>query len=60
LEAVTKDRARVIPGVLVNLVMTMIAFLPMFIKRLVYNAQAKRQAAKPGIQEAKNPRSLEV
>jgi uncharacterized protein len=43
LGAVTKDRAKVIPGVLVNLVMTAVAFLPMFIKRLVYNAQAKHQ-----------------
>jgi short-subunit dehydrogenase len=43
LAAVSKDRARVIPGVLVNLSMTIIAFLPMFIKRLVYNARAKRQ-----------------
>jgi uncharacterized protein len=60
LVAVTKDRASVIPGVLVNLAMTLIAFLPMFIKRLVYYAKAKRQAEKPRIQEAKNPRSLEV
>jgi uncharacterized protein len=47
LGAVTKDRARVIPGILVNLVMTTIAFLPMFIKRLVYNARAKHQT--PGV-----------
>jgi short-subunit dehydrogenase len=58
--AVRKDRANVIPGVLVNLVMTMIAFLPMFMKRLVYNARARHQAEKPSIQEAKNSRSLEV
>ncbi|HEY1476770.1 MAG TPA: SDR family oxidoreductase [Chthoniobacterales bacterium] len=51
LEAVTKDRARVIPGVLVNLAMTMLAFLPMFIKRLLYDVQAKHQA--------KNSRSRE-
>jgi len=60
LVAVTKDRAKVIPGVLVNLVMTMIAFLPMFIKRLLYNAQARHQAEKPRIQETKNSRSLDV
>jgi short-subunit dehydrogenase len=47
LGAVAKDRARVIPGTLVNLVMTTIAFLPMFIKRLVYNARAKHQT--PGV-----------
>jgi short-subunit dehydrogenase len=43
LEAVTKDRARVIPGAIVNLAMTTVTFLPMFIKRLVYNAQVKRR-----------------
>jgi short-subunit dehydrogenase len=43
LEAVARDRARVIPGVLVNLSMTAIAFLPMFIKRLLYGLQAKHQ-----------------
>jgi short-subunit dehydrogenase len=41
LEAVRKDRARVIPGIIVNLAMTTVAFLPMFIKRLVYNARVK-------------------
>jgi len=60
LVAVTKDRARVIPGVLVNLGMTIIAFLPMFIKRLVYNAQARHQAEKPRSQEFEESRSLEV
>jgi hypothetical protein len=44
LQAVRKDRARVIPGVLVNCAMTTLAFLPMFIKRLVYDARAKHQA----------------
>jgi short-subunit dehydrogenase len=43
LRAVAKDRARVIPGAIVNLTMTAVAFLPMFIKRLAYNAQMKRQ-----------------
>jgi short-subunit dehydrogenase len=42
LEAVTKHRARVVPGAIVNLAMTIVAFLPMFIKRLVYNARVKR------------------
>src|SRR6266478_3873700 len=42
LEAVTKRRARVVPGAIVNFAMTMVAFLPMFIKRLVYNARVKR------------------
>jgi uncharacterized protein len=42
LQAVTKDRARVIPGALVNFAMTAVAFLPMFIKRLVYSARVKQ------------------
>ena len=60
LEAVTKDRARVIPGALVNLAMTMLAFLPMFIKRLLYEARAKHQAKKSRSREFENSRSLEA
>ena len=45
LQAVSRDRARVIPGTLVNLAMTAVVFLPMFIKRLVLNAQAARNKA---------------
>jgi hypothetical protein len=39
----------VIPGTIVNLAMTAVAFLPMFIKRLVYDARVKHQqlAGKP-------------
>jgi len=40
LHAVSRDRARVIPGAFVNLLMTSVAFVPMFLKRLVLNAQA--------------------
>jgi len=38
-----------IPGTIVNLAMTAVAFLPMFIKRLVYNVRVKHQqpAGKP-------------
>ncbi|HEY0793811.1 MAG TPA: SDR family oxidoreductase [Chthoniobacterales bacterium] len=39
LNGVARDRARVVPGALVNLVMTLVAFVPMFIKRLVYQVQ---------------------
>ncbi|MBV8101308.1 MAG: SDR family NAD(P)-dependent oxidoreductase [Verrucomicrobia bacterium] len=45
LEAAAKDRARVVPGTLVNFVMTIVGSLPMFIKRLVYQARLSR--AKP-------------
>jgi uncharacterized protein len=41
LHGVAKRRARVIPGIMVNLAMTVIAFVPMFIKRLVYDARLK-------------------
>ena len=39
LEGVAKDRARVVPGAIVNVSMTIIAFVPMFIKRLVYRVR---------------------
>jgi short-subunit dehydrogenase len=45
LNAVSRDRARVIPGTLVALAMTTVVFLPMFLKRLVLNAQAAREKA---------------
>jgi short-subunit dehydrogenase len=45
LEAVRKDRARVIPGTIVNLAMTITAFLPMFIKRLAYSARMKNRTS---------------
>jgi uncharacterized protein len=47
LEAIANDRARVIPGLIVNLLMTLIAFVPMFIKRLIYSVQAKRRSSHP-------------
>ena len=45
LEAVSKDKARVIPGLLVSVAMTITVFLPMFLKRLILNAQAAREKA---------------
>jgi uncharacterized protein len=44
LKAVAKARPRVIPGAIVHLAMTMIAFVPMFIKRLVFEARSRKQA----------------
>ena len=44
LEAAAKERPRVIPGAIVNLAMTTIAFLPMFIKRLLYQMQLNHRA----------------
>jgi len=43
LAAVSKDRARVIPGTMVHWTMTILAYLPMFIKRRLYQAQLKRR-----------------
>ena len=45
LNAVSRDKARVIPGTLVNLSMTIVAFIPMYLKRLILNAQAAREKA---------------
>jgi uncharacterized protein len=45
LHAVSRDQARVIPGTLVNLAMTTLVFIPMFLKRLILNAQAARDKA---------------
>jgi short-subunit dehydrogenase len=42
LRAVARDRARVIPGAAVNLMMSAVAFLPMFVKRLALNAKVAR------------------
>ena len=43
LHAVARDQARVIPGTFVNLAMTSLFFVPMFLKRLILNAQAARE-----------------
>ena len=42
LDGIAKARARVIPGAVVHLAMTALAFVPMFIKRLVYDARIAR------------------
>ena len=43
LEAVSRDKARVIPGISIQLAMAAFAFIPMFIKRLLLNAHAVRE-----------------
>ncbi len=45
LDAVSRDKARVIPGMLMHLAMTIVVFLPMYLKRLILNAQAARESA---------------
>jgi short-subunit dehydrogenase len=42
LAAVAADKARIIPGTLVNLAMTVVIFLPMFVKRIFLNVQARQ------------------
>lgn len=42
LDATARDRARVVPGALVNLAMTIVGALPMFLKRLAYQARLAR------------------
>ena len=48
LNAVARDRARVIPGTVLNLVMSTVAFLPMFVKRLLLNAHVARTQISSG------------
>jgi short-subunit dehydrogenase len=57
LHAVSRDRARVIPGTFVNLTITTLAFIPMFLKRVILNAQAARD--KPASSPT-TPRDYEV
>jgi short-subunit dehydrogenase len=47
LEAVAKDRARVVPGAIVNFAMSIIGVVPMFIKRLAYAARLARKTHSP-------------
>lgn len=46
LQATAKDRARVVPGALVNFAMTIVRLIPMPIKRLVYRARLARRKAR--------------
>jgi uncharacterized protein len=52
LQAVARNRARVVPGVIVNTAMTIIAFVPMFIKRLVYDVRLARKKPQIGADQA--------
>ncbi len=57
LSAVARDRARVIPGTVVNLLMATVAFLPMFVKRLLLNAHVARTKISSG---ASTPLDYEI
>jgi uncharacterized protein len=45
LASVARDRPRSIPGVALRMLLTLLLFTPMFIKRLVYDLQLRREAA---------------
>jgi short-subunit dehydrogenase len=47
LEAVAKNRARVVPGTIVNFAMSIIGVVPMFIKRRVYDARLASKTRGP-------------
>jgi short-subunit dehydrogenase len=57
LSAVECDRARVIPGTALNLLMATVAFLPMFVKRLLLNAHVARTKISSG---ASTPLDYEI
>jgi len=45
LASVARDRPRLIPGLTLRLIVTLVIFVPMFLKRLVYDLQLRREAA---------------
>ena len=45
LVSVARDRPRIVPGVMIRVVMTAVIFVPMFLKRLIFDLQLRRQGA---------------
>jgi short-subunit dehydrogenase len=45
LASVARDRPRLVPGIALRMLITLILFAPMFIKRLVYDLQLRREGA---------------
>jgi uncharacterized protein len=45
LASVTRDRPRLVPGIALQLILTLMLFTPMFIKRLIYDLQQRREGA---------------
>jgi short-subunit dehydrogenase len=45
LAIVARDRPRLIPGVTLRVLLTLVIFIPMFLKRFVYDLQLRRQGA---------------
>ena len=45
LASVARDRPRLVPGIALRMILTLMLFIPMFIKRLIYNLQLRREGA---------------
>jgi uncharacterized protein len=45
LTSVARDRPRLVPGIAMRMVLTLLLFIPMFIKRLIYDLQLRREGA---------------
>ena len=45
LASVARDRPRVIPGLTLRMIVTLVIFIPMFLKRFVYDLQLRRESA---------------
>jgi uncharacterized protein len=45
LNSVARDRPRLVPGIAMRMVLTLLLFIPMFIKRLIYDLQLRREGA---------------
>src|ERR1700758_549321 len=45
LNSVARDRPRLVPGIAMRMVLTLLLFIPMFIKRLIYALQLRREGA---------------
>jgi hypothetical protein len=45
LASVARDRPRLIPGIVLQMIITLVLFAPMFVKRLVYDLQVRREGA---------------
>ncbi|MBV8216200.1 MAG: SDR family NAD(P)-dependent oxidoreductase [Verrucomicrobia bacterium] len=45
LASVARDRPRLVPGIVLRTILTLVLFAPMFIKRLVYDLQLRREGA---------------
>jgi hypothetical protein len=45
LASVARDRPRLVPGIVLQMIVTLVLFVPMFLKRLIYDLQLRREGA---------------